>query len=160
MPEEYTSPIPAEFNPISSSSSAIDDMFKSDMAKLADTMLEDREAEKRLSSFPLWTANVKSLKVTFLTQQDVIMFENLYEAENCRVMRRLPPSQQNFDTYNIISQARILFKANIRRSLGTSAGIINERLAFLTTVKQFTPLENISGAPHSKKSIGDRILGR
>lgn len=156
----YTGPLPSDFS-TASQGSAYDDLFKSEMAKTADTLLRDDIADKKLAEFPLWTSISRSMKLTFFTENDVASIEHLYEAEVCRLMRRLPPSQQQYNTYSMIAQARILFKANIRRSLGVKSGQINERLAFLTIFKMFSGVSSPIESPHAaKRGVLDRVLGR
>jgi len=94
--------------------------------RIIDKILKDEIAEENLKDFPLWIAYSKTTKLTFLDERDVAVLENLFEAEVCRLLRSLPPSQQKPEIYRKIGQARMLFYANIRRSLGKNG--INERL--------------------------------
>jgi hypothetical protein len=100
-------------------------MVEEDM-RSTDKILKDEIAEENLKDFPLWVAYAKTFKLTFLDERDVAVLENLFEAEVCRYLRSLPPSQQKPEIYQKIGQARMVFYANLRRSLGKNG--INERL--------------------------------
>jgi hypothetical protein len=91
-----------------------------------DKILKDEIVEENLKDFPLWVAYAKTLKLTFLDERDVAVLENLFEALVCRYLRSLPPNKHSPELYTKIDQARMVFYANLRRSLGKNG--INERL--------------------------------
>jgi len=104
--------------------------------RIIDKILKDEIAEENLKDFSLWVAYSKTFKLTFLDERDVAVLENLFEAEVCRYLRSLPPNKHTPELYSKIDQARMIFYANIRRSLGKNG--INERLAIsnLNDVKE------------------------
>ena len=130
--------------------------LQSEMWKAIEKILEDRIPMEKLKNTDLWVVLSNSLKLTFLDNTDLYMFNNLFEAEICRYIRSLPPEKQNFTTHSVIGQARILFEANIRRSVGTPTGKINERIAIITQNRNDT---SILQAPARQRSIRERIFG-
>jgi len=139
-----------------SSESQEDIWFRSEMFKLLEKIVEDKFAEQKLENFPLWMAASKSLKLTFFDDRDANILTNLFEAEVCRYLRSLPPNKQNFATYQQLGQARMLFLANVKRSVGTPIQKINERIAVLSQWKITQPLEQ---SPVAKPGIWKRIFG-
>jgi hypothetical protein len=133
-----------------------DIFFRSDMYRLFEKLLKDEWTEKKLENFPLWVVGSKDLKLTFFDEREASSLENLFEAEICRYLRSLPPQRQNFETYIQLGQARILFLANVNRSVGTPIQKINERIAILSQWKITTPVEV---APQQKPSIWRRVFG-
>ena len=107
--------------------------FRSELGRSIDKILKDEVAEEQLKDFPLWVAFSKTTKLTFLDERDVAVLENLFEAEVCRYLRSLPPSEQKPQVYKKIGQARMIFYMNLRRSLGK--GDINERTAIASLMK-------------------------
>jgi hypothetical protein len=107
--------------------------YRGELLRSIDKILKDDVAEEQLKDFPLWIAFSKTSKLTFLDERDVSVLENLFEAEVCRYLRSLPPSQQKPDVYKRIGQARMLFYMNLRRSLGK--GDINERTAIASLMR-------------------------
>jgi hypothetical protein len=107
--------------------------YRGELLRSIDKILKDEVAEEHLKDFPLWVAYAKTAKLTFLDERDVAVLENLFEAEVCRYLRSLPPSQQKPNVYNRIGQGRIVFYMNLRRSLGK--GDINERTAIASLMK-------------------------
>jgi hypothetical protein len=107
--------------------------FRSELGRSIDKILKDEIAEENLKDFPLWVAHAKTTKLTFLDERDVAVLENLFEAEVCRYLRSLPPTQQKPDVYKKIGQGRMIFYMNLRRSLGK--GDINERTAIASLMK-------------------------
>ncbi|RLE45203.1 hypothetical protein DRJ16_00055 [Candidatus Woesearchaeota archaeon] len=127
---------------------------KSEFHKYIEKILSDKEVEKKLKDFPLWCVTSKDLKLTFFDNMDVFALENLFEAEVCRYLRSLPPSKHKPEIYLKLGQARIIFLANLRRSLGTSIQKMNERIAQLTQIKQIGMMES------KQPSLLGRIFGR
>ncbi|MCC5994261.1 MAG: hypothetical protein LM587_01565 [Candidatus Aenigmarchaeota archaeon] len=107
--------------------------YRGELLRSIDKILKDEIAEENLKDFPLWVAYAKTTKLTFLDERDVAVLENLFEAEVCRYLRSLPPTQQKPEVYKKIGQARMTFYMNLRRSLGK--GDINERTAIASLMK-------------------------
>ena len=130
--------------------------YRTEFYKALEKILEDKFVEDKLKESPLWSAISKSLKLTFFDIKDIAVLENLFEAEVCRYLRSLPPSKQNLDTYLNLGQIRMIFMANIRRSLGTNTPKINERTAILSQWKLVGPVE----FTQPSRSLFGRIFGR
>lgn len=132
----------------------IEDIFQREESyKIVKETLRDEKVEKRMKNFPLWAVDTKTLKLTFFDEADVRALENLFEAEVCRYLRSLPPDKQNLKTYMELGQARIIFMANIRRSLGTVVPKLNERTAILNmwrVIHTFMPEEKESAGIFSR----------
>jgi hypothetical protein len=107
--------------------------YRGELLRSIDKILKDETAEENLKDFPLWIAYAKTTKLTFLDERDIAVLENLFEAEVCRYLRSLPPTQQKPEVYKKIGQARMTFYMNLRRSLGK--GDINERTAIASLMK-------------------------
>ena len=121
-----------------------EDLFmRSESLRALRELLNDKIVEENLQDFPLWCIASKTYKLTFFDQRDVSIQENLYEAEVCRYLRSLPPSKHSPELYLKIGQTRMVFHANLRRSLGTTdRNKLNERTAQIT---QFRQIMNSSG---------------
>ncbi len=130
--------------------------LQSEMWKAIEKILDDKIAVEKLKDSDLWVVLSNSLKLTFLDNTDLYMFQNLFEAAVCQYIRSLPPEKQNFKVHCAIGQARMLFEANIRRSVGTPTGKINERIAIITQNRQDT---SILQAPPRPRGIRERIFG-
>lgn len=130
--------------------------YRSEMLRIVDKIIEDDKVNEKMEELPFWSVNSKSLKLTFFDEREAAMLENLFEAEICRYLRSLSPDKQNFETYLKIGQARIVFYANLNRSVGTPIQKINERIAILSQWKITTPVEV---CPQPKQSIWRRIFG-
>jgi len=106
-------------------------------------LLNDHIVEKNLQDFPLFVIASKTYKLTFFDNRDVNIQENLYEAEICRYLRSLPPSKHSPELYLKIGQTRMIFHANLRRSLGTTdRNKLNERIIQQTQFKQLMSGDN------------------
>jgi hypothetical protein len=131
--------------------------YRTEMFKVLEKIIEDKEVEQKLQDMPFWSIGSKTLKLTFFDESEANSLINLFEAEVCRYLRSLPPNKQDFNTYLKLGQARIIFLANINRSVGTPIQKINERIAILSQWKITTPVEV---SPQPKPSIWQRIFGR
>lgn len=157
-PEEEKKDIPIPDFPIEfpGTEEKEDIWFRSEMYKLLEKLIEDKSSEEKLKDFPLWAGLSKSIKLTFFDEREALSLENLFEAEVCRYLRSLPPNKHSFENYMKLGQARILFFANVNRSVGTPIQKINERIAILSQWKISTPMEV---SPQPKPSIWRRIFG-
>lgn len=137
-----------------------DFLYRSEALRATKELLEDRIVEEGLNVeafFPLFSVMSKTMKLTFFEERDVAIMENLFEAEIIRLWRSLPPNKQNTSTLLILGQSRMVFHANLRRSLGTKeANKMNERIAQLTQMKMImtTP------TPVKKTGFFARLFGR
>jgi hypothetical protein len=132
--EEATAPEEEEEGFIPSEEVSAEELwYRGELLRSIDKILKDEVAEERLKDFPLWVACTKTAKLTFLDERDVAVLENLFEAEVCRYLRSLPPSQQKPGVYKEIGQGRMIFFMNLRRSLGR--GDVNERTAIASLMK-------------------------
>lgn len=154
-PEEYIADFSTENLPEEEGKEDI--WFRSEMFKAIEKIVEDKLVEQKLQDFPLWCGNTKTMKLTFFDEEDKVVLLNLYEAEICRYLRSLPPNKQNFQTYLQLGQARMVFYANLKRSIGTPVQKINERIAILSQWKISTPMEIQGEQP--KLSIWRRLFG-
>jgi len=138
----------------------VETIQQSDLAKLTKEILEDDVVNDKLKDFPMWSIGSKSLKLTFLDKLDVLKTENLFEANVCRLMRSIPPCAQNSGIYQNVSEARIIFNCNLRRSQGSeNAENMNERKALITQMRQLmsTPIMPKGG---EGKGWLSKLLGR
>jgi hypothetical protein len=111
-------------------------------------LLNDHVVEKNLENFPLFVIASKTYKLTFFDQRDVNIQENLYEAEICKYLRSLPPSRHSPELYLKVGQTRMIFHANLRRSLGTNdRNKMNERIIQQTQFKQLMSGDNTPVKP-------------
>lgn len=130
--------------------------YRTEMLKIIDKIIEDNETIKKFEDLPFHVAFSKSLKLTFFDDSEAASLTNLFEAAVCTFLRSLPPNKHNYEIYMKIGQLRMIFYANVKRSVGTPIQKINERIAILSQWKINTPLEI---APQEPKSIWKRLFG-
>lgn len=115
-----------------------DIFYRSDMMRSLEKMVDDDFVKEKLKDFELWSILSKSYKLTFFSMDDVYVQENLFEAEVCKLLRSIPPCMHDTKLSLKIGQSRMIFQANLRRSLGTNdRNKINERIAQISQFRQF-----------------------
>jgi len=130
--------------------------FRSDIMRATAEIIDDDFVSTKIENFPLWMTGTKSLKLTFFTEEDARIMENLFEAEACKLKRSIPPCQHNSDFYTMLGQTRMLFFSNIRRSLGTqNRNQLNERVILQSQFKQI-----ITSSGSEDKGILGKLFGR
>jgi len=132
--------------------------FRSDIMRATEKLIDDEFASENLATFPMWVANAKSFKLTFFDMTDAEVLQNLYEAELCRVFRSVPPCMHNQELYYRINQSRMLFMANVHRSVGTDKrDLINERIVLQS---QFKHIVTANDGQKGGAGLIGRLLGR
>ena len=132
--------------------------FRNELIKATKELIEDKLVETKLEHFPLWSIYSKTYKLTFFKDVDVLSQENMFEAEVNKLLRSIPPCRHSSDLYITLGQARMIFHANLRRSLGTNnRETINERTAQISQFKQVVTSSNFSEA--GKPGLLRRIFG-
>jgi len=142
-------PLPQDLSPEQQ-----DYFMSTDFSRVLKELLEDKDLTKTLEKhkdFPLWFPNSKSLKITFADNVDREIWENQFEAAICYYIRNISP-EEYAKKAPLIMQLRMLFRANINRSVGTTNNLMNERIAQLTQIRHQT-------SQFSEKG-GSGILGR
>lgn len=136
--------------------------FGTDLVKMIEVLLEDNRATDRLADDGLtemWAPMMKSMKLTFLDTTDAAILREYFEEAVCNLM--LSRRRGHFtkkDTMNVM-MLRMLFYANINRSVGTGDSKINERIAQLTTITHQTgKWKEETSAPRNLNPL--RILGK
>lgn len=136
--------------------SAEDIFYRAEALRAVKELLEDKIAEKNLGiDFELWSIISKTYKLTFFEEADVYTQENLFEAEVCKMLRSIPPCMHSPKLYLQIGQARMIFHANLRRSLGTTnRNKLNERIAQVSQFRQV-----MTSSQFSSRSAGGGVRG-
>jgi len=115
--------------------------FGTDMVKMIEVLLEDDKAAetlKRGDMTEIWAPIMKSMKLTFLSETDADILREYFEEAVCNLMlQRRRGEFTHADSMNIM-MLRMLFYANLNRSVGTADNKINERIAQLTTITHQT----------------------
>jgi len=130
--------------------------FRSELPRILDKILEEKDLDEKFKEHPLWL-RAKSLILTFWDDLDEQVLINLWEAMACKYYRSLPPNKQTLEESLKVDMLRILFRAFIKRGVGTPIQKINERIAILSQWKISTPIE-VSPQP-PKPSIWKRLFG-
>jgi len=156
MAEDILIPIP-EIPP-----EASDDIFyRSESMRNLKEILKDEVVEQKLKDFEIWSIISKTYKLTFFEERDVRVQENLFEAEVCKLLRSVPPCLHTPELYQLIGQARMIFHANLRRSLGTvNRNKLNERTAQISQFRQVWSSNQFSGDGGGIRSFFNRLVGR
>lgn len=130
MPEQIVTPyIPPQ--------TAVDIFHRTEAMRAIKEIITDEVVDERLKNFDIWSVISKTYKLTFFEQWDVNAQENLFEAEVNKLLRSIPPCLHNPELYLKIGQARMIFHANLRRSLGTTnRNKLNERTAQISQFRQ------------------------
>jgi len=114
-----------------------DDQYESEMKKNMKELLNDELVEQRLKDFEIWSMITKTSKITFITPNELSIFESHLESMICSQIMSLPPCMVNDSIMQIVDQARMISKFNLRRSSGTdNPNKLNERTVQATQIRQ------------------------
>lgn len=131
-----------------------DFFIRNEILQLARELIKDEKLEKFVENSFLEWLTIKDLRLTFLTEQDVVALEREFESYLCRILRSIPPSQQTHEVMLKIDALRILFKTLIRRSLGSQRTVLNERYLLTAIIKHITMPEE------EEKSFLEKVRGK
>jgi len=133
--------------------------FGTDMVRLIETLLDDKNAEEKLKYSNLadiWLPLMKSLKLTFLNETDaLILYLQFEEAVLDLILSRRRGAFTLNDSL-LVNQLRMLFRANVKRSVGTPPDTLNERIIQATSITRSTGIFQ-EGKPGG--GIRSRIAG-
>lgn len=138
--------------------------FGTDMVKLIETILEDNSVRDNIKATgadnAMWAARLKSMKLTFLTDVDAAVLQENFEESVINYMLTKGVKKIGMDDINAIHNLRMVFLANVKRSVGTADNRMNERVAQLTTIThQIGKFTEESKSGSRMPSIG-RLLGK
>lgn len=105
--------------------------FGTDMVRLIETLLDDAKAENILKTEgmgDIWLPVMKSLKLTFFNETDAHILYIQFEEAVLDLMLYRRRGEFTLKDSMIINQLRMLFRANCKRSVGTSPDTLNERV--------------------------------
>lgn len=129
-----------------------DDQFESEIKKSLKVILDDEFVENRLGNFPVWSMVSKTSKITFLDRIELSIFESHLESMICSYIMSIPPCMIDDDTLQLVDQARIVSRFNLRRASGTdSSNKINERILEATQIRQSYSTGGMGGFGSSPK---------
>ena len=136
--------------------------FRSDLIRATEKIIEDKDVEDRIANHPLWAVATKTLKLSFVSSQDLPIFENMFESEVVKYLRSIPPYLHTPEIHLQIGQIRLIFQSNLRRAHGTqNRNTMNERIALLSQVKQiYTSSGNQGGSSGGVRGFFGKLLGR
>ena len=116
------------------------DMFSpNDMAKLIKTYMEEKipkKLEKSQLFQDFWIVFSNTAKLTFLDNQDIEEIEMEYNKFKVNYMMSKPAYKFSWEDMMQIDMLWTQFKLSLKRSVGTQAGKINERLTLGQSVVQ------------------------
>jgi len=125
-----------------------DEQYETEMKKNMKELLNDKWVEDRLKDFDLWSMISKTSKITFIKPHELSIFESYLESMICSQIMSIPPCMVNDSTLQVIDQARMISKFNLRRSSGTdNPNLLNERTVQATQIRQ-----SFSGTGSSQNS--------
>jgi len=114
-----------------------DDQYESEMKKNMKELLNDQWVEERLENFEIWSMISKTSKITFISPNELSIFESYLESMICSQIMSLPPCMIDDSILQTIDQARMISKFNLRRSSGTeNQNKLNERTVQATQIRQ------------------------
>lgn len=132
--------------------------FGAGVVQLIETILDDKTAQRKLetSQFTeIWIPLMKSLKLTFLNDVDAaILYLQFEEAVLDVILCRRRGGFSLKDSL-LINQLRMLFRANVKRSVGSTPDTLNERILQATSISHSTGTYR----EPSGKGISGRIAG-
>lgn len=115
--------------------------FGTDMTELLKMLLEDPKATEKLTGdnlIEIWAPLMKSMKLTFLDATDAAILREYFEEAVCNLMlMKRRGAFTKVDGMNVM-MLRMLFYANLNRSVGTTENKMNERIAQLTSITHQT----------------------
>jgi len=111
-----------------------------DMTKLIKIYLEDDVPENLKTSSPIvkqfWAILGKSVKLTFLDQEDVMDFEFLFNQARYTLLMSMPSYKVTFDDLQQLDQIKLHYYASLKRAVGTNKQKLNERIILGSTINQ------------------------
>ncbi|MHA1874037.1 MAG: hypothetical protein ACTSVB_07975 [Candidatus Heimdallarchaeaceae archaeon] len=159
MPENLNEPVTYQDIEQGLPEETNEDIFmRSEMLKITKELINDEPVEEKLADM-LWAFKSKTMKLTFLNQNDTNVLNLLFEAEVCKMLRHLPKIEHTPELYEKLGQARVIALLNIKRAMGTNdRNKMNERTSLLTQIRQniSTPIQQSSG----HKGRLARLFGR
>ena len=136
-----------------------EDLFQGqDMARLAKLYLQESVPAK-IKTHELfkdfWAVHGNTLKLTFLTEDDVDLFELRFR--KCVALWKMSKAtyEFTFDDMQLIEQLRFYMVATLKRSVGRDRHIINERTMQSTHISQ-----NIRSNTEKQTSGGSGFMGK
>ena len=137
-----------------------DDQFQSGMQKAVKTIVEDEFVEQKMVEYPIWAVGTKSAKLTFLSQNEVAIFESHFESMACMYLMAQPPCIIDDDMIQTLSQMRMVGRFNLRRSSGTeNSNKLNERTSLIMQIKQSISNQSEYGGGGEKQGFFKRLFG-
>ena len=117
-----------------------EELFSNNEAsKLIETYLRE-DFPKPIKEHPafmqFWAVLGKSLKLSFLTETDVLDLESMYDEAMYNYIMSKPAYEYDFIDEQILDQNRFHLLVNMRRAVGTSKHVINERTMLTTQIRQ------------------------
>jgi len=135
-----------------------DEQYESEMKKNMKELLNDQWVEDRLQNFEIWAMISKTSKITFISPNELSIFESYLESMICSQIMSMPPCVVNDSILQVIDQARMISKFNLRRSSGTeNQNKLNERTVQATQIRQSFAGGGFSQA--SKPGLLKRMFG-
>ena len=130
-----------------------------DMTRLAKVYL-DENVPSKINRHDLyinfWAVHGNTLKLTFLSEDDVEIFELRFQKAVALWKMSQPSYQINFNDLQVIEQMKIYMIATLKRSVGSEKHRINERTMQTTHISQ-----NIrSNTERMGNSQGKGIMGK
>lgn len=132
--------------------------FGTGVVQLIDTILDDKTAQQKLEAgqfTEIWLPIMKSLKLTFLNDTDAAILYLQFEESVLDVILCRRRGGFTLKDSLLINQLRMLFRANVKRSVGTTPEVLNERILQATSITHSTGTYREPAG----KGIGGRVAG-
>lgn len=138
IPFEEISPASNHF--VNDQNDGVQDLFSPNQnAQLVKSYLEEiipKEIREGETFKHFWAVLGNTVKLSFLSREDVDEFENLFDQATWTFIMSRPSYEYTFDDMMLIRQLRIYFLAAIKRAVGGKNGTMNERSMLATSIQQ------------------------
>lgn len=149
--------------PVPDSYMPADLMGVTDLSAALKEIINDEVVENKVKDTALWAIISKSLKLTFLDENDAIIWRHRFQEEKIRFRAQIPEANYNKETAYLLFNLELIFMANIKRAVGTTQNRMNERMAQLSHFKYNTTITQAGGGPGvigGVKNVFRRAFGR
>ena len=130
-----------------------------DMTKLLEAYMEEEIPEQFRNEDILkqfWAVLGRTVKLTFITKEDLQEYEDLFEMAKNDFIMSIPPYEYSFKHQQMLEQLRIYFISALRRSMGTGNHVFNERILLGGQINQVIR----SNTENFKPAGGGGVMGK
>lgn len=137
-------------------------LYGDDFSKVIRELVDDadvsEEIKTRLDKNILFSGLMKTIKLTFFDATDAEVMRHRFEEMVCSFIESISPEEYTTEVDLLIQNLRILWYANVKRSVGTPSNVMNERVALLTQIRHNTNLITDKSGGGGIRAVAARVF--